>query len=378
MLTARDSVEDRVAGLDTGADDYLVKPFAFAELLARLRALSRRGEPERPSRARGRRPAARPGDAARCGAATPRYDLTAKEFALLETFMRRPGEVLSRLRPARARLGLRLREPLQHRRRLRPQPAGQDRRAVRRAVARDGPRRGLPAAYGRWQRETRPDQAAGRGARSRSRWQSCWPRRAGSSTCASRRTSRSRSTASCACAPRISRARPGSARVVDRPAGRPLRRERRELRAGRRRPAVACSTRLAARAAVASRPPPSSSAREHGTIFASRRSAAGPRRAVARSWRHRSTAADSDSCSSSARRSQDRTETLASFRDELADRRADRAAARHARRLLPGRAGAPPGRVDAPAGAADLGRDPGERLPVPADQGRAASGSARR
>ena len=49
MLTARDSVEDRVAGLDTGADDYLVKPFAFAELLARLRALVRRGDLERPS-----------------------------------------------------------------------------------------------------------------------------------------------------------------------------------------------------------------------------------------------------------------------------------------------------------------------------------------
>src|SRR6185436_12528870 len=49
MLTARDAVEDRVAGLDSGADDYLVKPFAFAELLARLRALTRRGEPERPA-----------------------------------------------------------------------------------------------------------------------------------------------------------------------------------------------------------------------------------------------------------------------------------------------------------------------------------------
>ena len=49
MLTARDSVEDRVAGLDTGADDYLVKPFAFAELLARLRALARRGDAERPT-----------------------------------------------------------------------------------------------------------------------------------------------------------------------------------------------------------------------------------------------------------------------------------------------------------------------------------------
>ncbi len=49
MLTARDAVEDRVAGLDSGADDYLVKPFAFAELLARLRALARRGEGERPA-----------------------------------------------------------------------------------------------------------------------------------------------------------------------------------------------------------------------------------------------------------------------------------------------------------------------------------------
>src|ERR687888_446700 len=48
MLTARDAVQDRVAGLDTGADDYLVKPFAFAELLARLRALARRGAVERP------------------------------------------------------------------------------------------------------------------------------------------------------------------------------------------------------------------------------------------------------------------------------------------------------------------------------------------
>jgi two-component system OmpR family response regulator len=95
MLTARDSVEDRVAGLDTGADDYLVKPFAFAELLARLRALARRGESERPI-------VLEVGDL-RLDPATrevrrgaTEINLTAKEFALLELFMRRPGSVLSR------------------------------------------------------------------------------------------------------------------------------------------------------------------------------------------------------------------------------------------------------------------------------------------
>jgi two-component system OmpR family response regulator len=95
MLTARDAVEDRVAGLDTGADDYLVKPFAFAELLARLRALARRGDNERPAVLEigdlRLDPASR--DVSR--GETPIH-LSGKEFALLEAFMRRPGAVLSR------------------------------------------------------------------------------------------------------------------------------------------------------------------------------------------------------------------------------------------------------------------------------------------
>jgi two-component system, OmpR family, response regulator len=96
MLTARDAVEDRVAGLDGGADDYLTKPFSFAELLARLRALARRPPAERPV-------LLKVGDL-RLDPATRQVwrgdqeiALSAKEFSLLEVFMRRPGEVLSRL-----------------------------------------------------------------------------------------------------------------------------------------------------------------------------------------------------------------------------------------------------------------------------------------
>jgi DNA-binding response OmpR family regulator len=95
MLTARDTIEDRVAGLDTGADDYLVKPFAFAELVARIRALSRR-EPALTN------PILRVADleldtttrlASRAGHS---IELTAKEYALLEYLMRNPRRVLTR------------------------------------------------------------------------------------------------------------------------------------------------------------------------------------------------------------------------------------------------------------------------------------------
>jgi two-component system OmpR family response regulator len=95
MLTARDAVEDRIVGLDAGADDYLLKPFSFGELLARLRALVRR--------APGERPTAVEVGTLRLDPATHRawrgdteIELSAKGFALFEAFMRRPGEVLSR------------------------------------------------------------------------------------------------------------------------------------------------------------------------------------------------------------------------------------------------------------------------------------------
>ena len=95
MLTARTAVEDRIVGLDSGADDYLPKPFAFDELLARLRALSRRTVVARPS-------VLTVGDLALDPATREVHrgdvpiTLSAKEFALLDVFMRRPGRVLSR------------------------------------------------------------------------------------------------------------------------------------------------------------------------------------------------------------------------------------------------------------------------------------------
>jgi two-component system, OmpR family, response regulator len=96
MLTARDAIGDRVDGLDAGADDYLTKPFSFAELLARLRAIVRRAPGERPT-------TIEVGDlrldpaAHRAWRGDVELELSTREFAVLELFMRRPGVVLSRI-----------------------------------------------------------------------------------------------------------------------------------------------------------------------------------------------------------------------------------------------------------------------------------------
>ena len=95
MLTARDRVEDRIKGLHEGADDYLVKPFSFLELLARLQALNRRGRKQEPMQLR-------IADlqidllARKAFRGSARIDLTAKEFALLAVLARRQGEILSK------------------------------------------------------------------------------------------------------------------------------------------------------------------------------------------------------------------------------------------------------------------------------------------
>ena len=95
MLTARDAVEDRITGLDTGADDYLVKPFDFGELLARVRALARRGPVAQGLVLRVGDLELDPATRAVRRAGTE-ISLSTKEFQLLEVFMRHPGEVLSR------------------------------------------------------------------------------------------------------------------------------------------------------------------------------------------------------------------------------------------------------------------------------------------
>jgi two-component system OmpR family response regulator len=95
MLTARDAVDDRVTGLDAGADDYLTKPFSFDELLARLRALTRRAPAERPVTVEVGELRLDPA-AHRAWRGDTELELSAKEFAMLELLMRRPGSVLTR------------------------------------------------------------------------------------------------------------------------------------------------------------------------------------------------------------------------------------------------------------------------------------------
>jgi two-component system OmpR family response regulator len=94
MLTARDAVEDRVHGLDAGADDYLTKPFSLAELLARLRALTRRGPVQRPAVLEAGELRLDPA-AHRVWRGATEIELSAREFALFETFMRTPGRVFT-------------------------------------------------------------------------------------------------------------------------------------------------------------------------------------------------------------------------------------------------------------------------------------------
>ena len=145
MLTARDAIDDRVAGLDAGADDYLVKPFALKELKARLRALLRRAGPA------GDGPL-RFGDlvldpvAYEVRRGERRIELSRTEFHLLALFLEHPRQVLDALADLRARVGLRLRRELERARRLRRLPAAQDRGRRRAAAAAHGARRRLRPA----------------------------------------------------------------------------------------------------------------------------------------------------------------------------------------------------------------------------------------
>ena len=144
MVTARDGVDDRIRGLDAGADDYLSKPFAFGELLARLRALARRDPGERPViitvGALRLDPAS-----AQVWRGEHEIRLSTREFALLEAFMRSPGQVLSHSQLLDAAWDM-TRVPVQRHRGLHPLSPGKDRSAVRRTVAGDCSRDGLQAA----------------------------------------------------------------------------------------------------------------------------------------------------------------------------------------------------------------------------------------
>jgi two-component system OmpR family response regulator len=142
MVTARDAVEDRVRGLDIGADDYLAKPFSLPELLARVRALIRRGPVERPVMVRVGDLSLNPArhEVERGGA---RIGLTPTEFALLEYLMRERRPRADQEEPDRARLGLHVRRGPAHPQRLRSLAARQNRPPLRPGHAGNCPRHRL-------------------------------------------------------------------------------------------------------------------------------------------------------------------------------------------------------------------------------------------
>ena len=145
MLTARDSVGDRVRGLDAGADDYLVKPFSLLELAARLRALARRGDRPRPVLLAVRRPEARPGRQAGL-ARRDRAAVVPEGVRPAGAVPAAPRRRAHQVADHRGGVGFRLRRRFERRRPVRELPAAEGRHAVRAARHRDGPRHGLPPA----------------------------------------------------------------------------------------------------------------------------------------------------------------------------------------------------------------------------------------
>ena len=129
MLTARDTVNDRVTGLDAGADDYLVKPFAYEELAARLRALARRTEtgPRRPDPVIAVGPIKLDEKTRRVTVEGRAVELSPREFSLLECLLRHPGQILSRDQLLDQAWPFSVAVTPERRRRLRPLPAGQAR-----------------------------------------------------------------------------------------------------------------------------------------------------------------------------------------------------------------------------------------------------------
>ena len=168
MLTARDAIDDRVDGLDAGADDYLVKPFALRELKARLRALLRRVESRTAPDAALRRPRARPARARGPPRRAP-IELSRTEFSLLELFLEHPRQVLTRSQLFERVWGYDFGATLERARRLHRLPAAQDRGGRRAAAAAHGARRRLRPARTRdgplRRRLTLLDRAAPSGSR---------------------------------------------------------------------------------------------------------------------------------------------------------------------------------------------------------------------